>query len=453
MEQLKDEMSKGQISFEMVKEAMQDATSEGGQFNGAMEKQSKTLSGLFSTLKDNFNALSGKIMKPVFDLAKKGIESLLPIVDNISIMFDKVTDAFGKVGGMLKEFDDPMVAISELFKNVFGIEIPDTVYNMVEGVIGYWNTLWTIIKDAFDTIAVPIFDALKEIFDSTGITANTVFTLIGDYFKACIEVLTFMWDSVGKPVFEAIMSIVGVVKDIFVQYMPMIQETFSTVINDIVDIWNNNLKPMFDAIVDFIVNTLVPQWKWVFENIIGPVFGALVKFIGDAWTNGIKPIFTGIIDFITGVFSGSWSKAWDGVVSIFKGIFGGLVSIAKVPINAVINMVNKMIGGLNKISLPDWIPGIGGKGINIPTIPMLYKGTDYFQGSNAFGNVAMVGEQGPELVELPTGSKVNTAEETKKMGSGENLFVLNIDGREFMRAVAGYQDEFDNYNSRSPKFA
>lgn len=45
MTQLKDEMSKGQISFEMVSEAMKVATSEGGKFYNAMEGQSKSTVG------------------------------------------------------------------------------------------------------------------------------------------------------------------------------------------------------------------------------------------------------------------------------------------------------------------------------------------------------------------------------------------------------------------------
>ncbi len=77
--------------------------------------------------------------------------------------------------------------------------------------------------------------------------------------------------------------------------------------------------------------------------------------------------------------------------------------------------MNGLIGGLNKLQVPDWVPLIGGKGINIPSIPMLYKGTDYFQPTRAWGNMAIVGEEGPELVELPTGSRVNTAKETRRL--------------------------------------
>ena len=48
--ELKDEMSKGAISADMVRQAFIDATSEGGKFHGMLEAQSKTLRGQWSNL-------------------------------------------------------------------------------------------------------------------------------------------------------------------------------------------------------------------------------------------------------------------------------------------------------------------------------------------------------------------------------------------------------------------
>ncbi len=106
--------------------------------------------------------------------------------------------------------------------------------------------------------------------------------------------------------------------------------------------------------------------------------------------------------------------------------------------------MNGLIGGLNKLQVPDWVPGIGGKGINISKIPMLYKGTDYFQPTKAWGNMALVGEQGPELVELPKGAKVNTASETQSvlssMGGGTFVFQSILEGRVIAETTAQFSD-------------
>lgn len=49
-EQLKDDMGKGKISFDMVVNAMKTVTSEGGRFNNMMERQAQTVGGMESTL-------------------------------------------------------------------------------------------------------------------------------------------------------------------------------------------------------------------------------------------------------------------------------------------------------------------------------------------------------------------------------------------------------------------
>ena len=59
--ELKDEMSKGAISADMVRQAFIDATSEGGKFHGMLEAQSKALAGAYSNLQgaisDMFNSI------------------------------------------------------------------------------------------------------------------------------------------------------------------------------------------------------------------------------------------------------------------------------------------------------------------------------------------------------------------------------------------------------------
>ena len=65
-----------------------------------------------------------------------------------------------------------------------------------------------------------------------------------------------------------------------------------------------------------------------------------------------------------------WSQAWEGIKSIFSGVWDGILSICKGVINGITGAVNVVIRGLNSLKVPDWVPGIGGKGINIPEIPV-----------------------------------------------------------------------------------
>jgi len=72
--ELKKEMEKGAISADMVTMAFKSATSEGGNFQGLMEKQSKTVSGLISTMQDDISSSLRVIGKDLIDnLNLKGI--------------------------------------------------------------------------------------------------------------------------------------------------------------------------------------------------------------------------------------------------------------------------------------------------------------------------------------------------------------------------------------------
>ncbi len=140
----------------------------------------------------------------------------------------------------------------------------------------------------------------------------------------------------------------------------------------------------------------------------------------------------------------SFKTLGENIKSFLTNPLESIKSSFKSAFNWIIGKMNTVIGGLNSFQIPDWVPVLGGKGLNIPKIPMLYKGTDYFTPTKPWGNMALVGEQGPELVELPTGSKVNTASETKKALGGFtmriNKFINNSekDIEELMEEIAFY---------------
>ena len=79
MNELRAEMAEGRISFQMVRQAMEDATKEGGRFNGLLEEQAKTLSGRLSTLGDTWERVSKAIGDIFAPAAKAGVEALISL--------------------------------------------------------------------------------------------------------------------------------------------------------------------------------------------------------------------------------------------------------------------------------------------------------------------------------------------------------------------------------------
>lgn len=151
---------------------------------------------------------------------------------------------------------------------------------------------------------------------------------------------------------------------------------------------------------DVITEKLSALWKSFNETF--PLIGSILS---TTYENYIKPVvdntigmFQGLNDFISGGFSGDWERAWQGIVQTFSSVIGGIGSIFKIPLNAVIDMINGVIAGMNNmmsVKLPDWLPG-GGKelGVTIPQIPRLAEG-----GVISSPTLAMIGEgREPEAV-------------------------------------------------------
>lgn len=173
------------------------------------------------------------------------------------------------------------------------------------------------------------------------------------------------------------------------------------------------IQKFFKPILTFLTSVFIAKFTTPFRfivNIVKMHIHTLISYI-----SGIITIFKGIITFISGVFSGDVKKALQGVATIFKGVFESIGAIAKVPLNGVITLLNTAIGGINKlkISLPDWL---GGKSFsfNIPQIPLLAKGTNYWQ-----GGPAMIHDRGAEIVDLPRGSRVYPHDKSIQMARAE----------------------------------
>lgn len=148
------------------------------------------------------------------------------------------------------------------------------------------------------------------------------------------------------------------------------------------------------------IAALVIIWRNFGDDII-----AFVKNMVDKIVEFIKPF----VDFFVNAFT----AIKDGVMWVFNKMWDGI----KRNINWIIDGINLMIRALNLLNfdIPDWVPGLGGKsfGFNISEIPHLADGGIIQQ-----PGMALVGERGPELLNLPRGAEVIPL---ARGGSGQNL--------------------------------
>lgn len=190
-----------------------------------------------------------------------------------------------------------------------------------------------------------------------------------------------------------------------------------------VDFWQT-VKPQLEPFVE-----LAKDISSYFQDTFGPVIEEVFDFAGEfivgtfdligVGADALLTMFEKIISFLSGAFTTDWKSVWEGCKDFVGTAFSGLSDMVKIPINAVISIVNGAIDKINSIhfTVPEWVPGIGGKGwtgLDIPQIPTLAKGTDNWQ-----GGIVQISEKGGEIVELPSGSRVYPHDESVQMARQE----------------------------------
>ena len=247
---------------------------------------------------------------------------------------------------------------------------------------------------------------------------NTLLPVVMQIIQAVLPIIIELLNTLVPVIMQIIQAILPVIIELLNQILPIIQLLVSSILPVLVQVINA-LLPLFQTIISAIlpvlttlINALVPVIQ-VLASVLSSVLGGALTTITNI-VKSVMTVFQGLIDFITGVFTGNWSQAWNGIKSIFSGAVSGLGEIIKAPLRAVVSAVNGVISGLNKLKVPDWVPGIGGKGINIPLIPGFAKGT------LSTPDTFIAGEKGPELITNAPGRTVFTADQTRNILAAQN---------------------------------
>lgn len=360
------------------------------------------------------------------------------LVQDVKKIFDGFTTIFKGIGTMLKgvftgDWKGALNGLKTIARGALSglvniIKAPfKLIAGTVKGAINSFKSL-NIVKSIFTAVG----NAIKKVLSQCGVdmkkfsaNLNNIKTRASSIINNLKTIFSTVFGAIGKVVRAA----ANVIAAIFGKKISSTCSTAKAVLQALKIV----VGVVFGAIATLIkknMAVIVPVVKVAFSAIKGAISAAVNTIT--SLISGVLTIFDGLTTFISGVFTGNWRKAWEGIKTIFKGVFDSLAALCKAPINAVIGIINGAISGINKlnISIPDWVPGLGGKsfGINIPTIPMLYKGTDNWK-----GGAAIIHDRGGEIVDLPQGSRVyphdKSVEMARKDGaaqSGSGGITLNI---------------------------
>ena len=203
-----------------------------------------------------------------------------------------------------------------------------------------------------------------------------------------------------KIIGDTISTVSKFVKGVFDLVWPYVWGLFKSVIGNIVTEVRSGFEIVKNLIMipmAYIKGEIKVTWD-IISGIFNVAMDLLTGKTGKAWTD-IKNMISSVINDVAGTLR----SVWNGLAGIAKAAFEGVLAAVRDPINAIIGLVNMAIDGLNSvhISIPSWIPGIGGKsfGVHIPHIPTLADGGIVLPRPG--GTLALVGEGGQSEAVLP----------------------------------------------------
>lgn len=399
----------------------------GTKIGGAFSKIGGAAGGVFSKLFSGVGGVATRAFTGVAGtitnvLGKAGTAVAAGPLGKIGSVIGK---GFGKIGTMIAPLQKLGGAILGPFSGILGKVLP------VVGVISLIVAAVQILRDNLDKVrevvgrvfgdaGLVIFDKVVAVITNIGDTIRNVFTdgnlggarqflinLFGEeatgVIDGAITILQTVWNILSgfiefvntyvRPIVEQIFSfIVGTVLPQIAQAFAEWAPTIASILQGLAEVVST-IATAIMAVIQFLMPTIQSIIGVALETIKGVVSGALTA---------IK----GLVDVFAGIFTGDWTRVWEGVKSIFSGVWNSLKSIASGVLNGIISLVNGVISGLNKLKIPDWVPGIGGKGINIPLIPRFATGTD------STPDTFIAGEQGAELITNAKNRSVFTAAQT-----------------------------------------
>lgn len=442
--------------YQALQNAMDSATgSSQAQFEvmkGTLKNSIDGMLGSLESLAINF----GSVLTPQIKMVTDNIGNLADLINTLSpetkllignilmwtVAFTGFMLATGKVisigGGIVKLYGD--IGRAAMGGSIQNKALQFAVLNTVNAYRTLRTTL-IAVKSAMtlETVAIATASGLGKISNAikTVVTVSRafIFSPLGIALMAIagIALLIYQnWETVGPFLIGLWNQIKAAFLGAWSQIQPAIvvlMASFSR-LKDVISGGINSvllaLQPAFNAI-NQIINIILSLGSSI-SGVLMPILQLLTIFLGSVFitalviaanviTNsiitainiatavitGFLGVLNGIITFITGVFTGNWEMAWQGIVKVFDSIFSTITGIVDSVLSGIKANINSVIDGINSIqfTVPDFIPGFGGQTFEGLNIPKFARGTENFT-----GGPAIINEQGGEIVDLPSGTRV-----------------------------------------------
>ena len=188
-----DMAAKGKISAADLQRAFEQMTASGGIFGGMMEKQSKTVGGLWSTFIGNLQTIAGTVGEQLAPVMRLVLEYLVSWSDRVNELAQNGTllDWIGRIA------TSAGTALAEIAK--WSVTIVNYGIAAVKTLIGWGDMLWAGIKTGFWRLVAFITDGVTDIINGILKAYNWVVTKFGGTELGLLKSNTEgMWNAAGE---------------------------------------------------------------------------------------------------------------------------------------------------------------------------------------------------------------------------------------------------------------
>ena len=374
------------------------------------------------------------------DTTKAGFEAIGLNADDMAAKFaaggESAKSAFQETIDALAAIEDPLVQ-NAAGVNLFGTQWEDLGADAVTALASIGEEAYATADDMKSLQEVK-YDDLGSMLEGLQRSLELLLIPLGE---ALIPLLTTLIEAILPVITELLQPLLEIAMGFLEPLLTLISEALEPLIEILMALITTGLEPLMPALELLLT---------VFEE----VFSGILSTVTDVLQNNVMTILRNLIDFIKNVFTGNWKGAWENISNIFKNIVEAFVKIFKMPINRIIDLINGFLKGLNNIKIPDWVPGVGGKGFNISLIPRLKKGLkfvpgDFFPAYLDYGERVLTQEEnlrfsalgGMEGIEQRLSSGQHLGSDQRiLLQKGSIMVIAQIDGKDAAVAMAPYMD-------------
>ena len=335
---------------------------------------------------------SGSEMAPLLNQSEESIKGLKKQAHELGLVMED--SAIDSAASLTDSLDSMQRAIGGLVNKLGAALMPildsviKVILNNMPMIQGIFERLAPILASAFEKLLPPIMELAEKLLPVFFELIEQILPFLAELVEAIMPIFTDLLDMLLPPLIEIIKALLPVLLDVLRPLLPLLRPILA-LLQPFIDLLLMILEPLLD-----LINLILPPLARLFANLanrvlppLTRVLGFLGRMVGETVKNafdkirpiveGVQRVFQNISNWINNVFIRNWTNVWNKARDIFSRVFGSIKDVVKAPINWIIDQLNKFIRGLGKLKIPDWVPGVGGKGFSIPEIPRLKVGMDY----------------------------------------------------------------------------